>query len=461
MKTYIISVLLSCLLLFACKKQDAPVLPFTIKATHVDSEVEISWTALTMSGFKSVNIYRSSEPIPEPTLEKDIDGSLLIASITDKTIISFTDSELSLGTNSSMYYKAVVRFDERFLVSNQEQINLDGFSLPLGLSNNIQIITFAEKNLMYAVNFSQGTISVIDYSQKKILATASFSSSTVSSIYPVVNNGNAEVFMLVGNIVICYDANTLNVKYTMPISVSGSIMDFEVKDNFMYVLVSSNPSIIKTYNLQTKTAVNEVIVNTYYTNNQVIYVARQSNRLFYKYFQEYYNSQLGTYVRKTNIVEYYLMNGIISSSVLYNIPNINIDSIGSNASNNFNNVQVSPSGNYITCNSGGDIYSVSNGSISNVSSINNAVPTVSYSASGDFLIGKPSNNGGLSFNLIDVYSLPNFTLIKSMKSQNPTSFFNEKDDFLDNDTLVSYNVSQVFQINQNTSVLNVFFKKIN
>jgi hypothetical protein len=91
---------------------------------------------------------------------------------------------------------------------------------------------------------------------------------------------------------------------------------------------------------------------------------------------------------------------------------------------------------------------------------------VVYPNVGSYLLVKPNNSsGGINFNLMDVYSLPNFNLVTSIKSSNPAIFQGSgsmiKDDFLDNDSLVSYNLKHMFANNQTTSVLTVFFKKIN
>lgn len=246
-----------------------------------------------------------------------------------------------------------------------------------------------------------------------------------------------------------------------------SLIDFKVKDNYMYVLYMSsyNTAKIRTYDLSTQLMIGEKTVYTFANNGPYgcnLYIGSQTNKILFKYYEQIYNP-LGFYVTKSLCVKYNIVNYVAADSVVISPPLLNQDSISGN--NNFYNIQASPDGKYITCNDKGDILSLVDNSIHNVQSGSNFNPQIVYSKTGNYLMGKPNNSGVISSNLIDVFSLPGFNLVTSIKSLNPTlsqsssSLF--KDDFLDNDSLVSYNLKHTILQNQTKSVLTVFFKKFN
>lgn len=470
-KNYLVILPLLILICFGCKKEIPVGSGLELSATTESNTVILNWTPVMLSGFKSINIYRSVSPIPAPLFNKPIDGTLLIGTITDKTITTFKDSSVVLGSSGVVYYKIVLNLADRVIPSNEEQVSLDGFSIlynSVGFASSSAITPFPEKNLLYITN-NNSTISVVDYSQRKIITTASLSQ--WGNLYPVMNAGNAELFMMTSSMsVSCYDAITLMAKYSITLPSSGGIRDFKVKDNYMYVLYMYNyyTAKIRTYDLSTQTMVNERTVYNFGSSQTTcnLFIGTQSNTLIFKYSTQTYNNQLGYYVYKNVCKKYNILNHLPADSMVISPPLMSPDSLnGSN--NNYYYILPSADGNYLTCNTNGDVISMSDNSLHSVRTGNNLNPMVVYSNTGNYLLGKPNNNntGGITFNLIDVFSLPNFNLVMSLKSPNPAfpqnSSSMSKDDFLDNDSLVSYNLKHTFTNNQTASALTVFFKKIN
>ncbi|MDF2451479.1 MAG: hypothetical protein K0S26_983 [Bacteroidota bacterium] len=448
----------------ACKKEMPVRSGFELSATTENNTVILNWTPVFLSGFKSVNIYRSVSPIPDPLFNKPIDPTLLIGTIADRTVATFRDSSVVLGSGGTVYYKVVLNLENRVISSNEEQASLNGFSISYnspGSSNGSHVTTFPEKNLFYIFNNNAGTLSVIDYSQKKILKTASFNQWGI--LRPVINNGNAELFMMNNNYTIsCYDGLTLMYKYSISI-LNGTVRDWQINDNYLYVLYAFNSYTVKvrTYDLSNQTLVGEKTVhNNYNYLTCHLFACTQSNKLFFKYYTEFYNGGVGFSVYRNVCVKYNLVNHLPADSVIVTHAVMKQDSLNSGS---YYNIQPSADGNYMTCNDDGEVLSFADNSIHNVSSVNISNPKVSYSHDGNFLLVK-QNSSGFNANLMEVYALPGFNLVASLKSPNSTLGQNTssmlKDDFLDNDSLVSYNLKHTFSNNQTKSVFTVFFNRI-
>ncbi|MCD6018702.1 MAG: hypothetical protein K0S53_1823 [Bacteroidetes bacterium] len=460
-KNYLVIVSLLFLLCLACKKEMPMRSEFELSAAAENNKVILNWSPFLLSGFKSINIYRSVSPIPDPLFNKPIDPTLLIGIISDKSITTYSDSGLVLGSAGQVYYKIVLNLDNRVIPSTLEEVSLDGFSVTwnsTGTNSSNQIIPFPSKNLIYIVNNNSGTMSVVDYQGKKLLKSVFLTS--YGLLYPVMNAGKPELFMKsTYSTISCYDALTLMAKYTINIP-SGSMRDFCVKNNYMYILTTLNSTAkISTYDLSTQLLVNEKVVYNFTGSSACnLHVGTQSNTLFFKHYLYLYNSQLGNYTYRNACVKYNLVNHLPADSVIITHPRMNKDSLSGNV--NIYYIQPSPDGNYVTCNKEGDILTFAGNSIHNVNPENFSNPMMVYSSDSQYLIVKPSN----SSDLMNIYSLPNFNLVKSLKSPNPLNLQGSgsmiKNDFLDSDSLVSYNLIHTFSNNQTKSVFTVFFKKI-
>ncbi len=463
-KIYVAVLPLLILFCFSCRKEIALTPGFELSATSENNSVVLNWSPVLLSGFKSINIYRSVSPIPDPLFNKPIDASLLIGTVTDKTSTTFKDSNLVLGSGGVVYYKIVMNLTDRVIPSNEVQTSLDGFSIiynSKGFASNAFITPFPEKNMLYLVDYNISTISLVDYSQKRIIKSAIITQN-MNNMCPVINSGNAELFVRNNLSITCYDGLTLMSKYVINLT-AYSLINFKVKDNYMYVLYMSsyNTAKIRTYDLSTQLMVGEKTVYTFTNGGPYgcnLYIGSQTNKILFKYYEEIYNP-LGFYVIKSVCVNYNIVNHVAADSAIISHPLLNADSISNN--NNFYNIQLSQDGNYLSCNEKGDILSLSDNSLQSVKSGSNVNPRIVYSNTGNYLLAKPANV--ISSNLIDVYSLPNFNLVMSLKSPNPqlnqSSSSMLKDDILDNDSLVSYNLKNTFANNQTKSVLTVFFKK--
>jgi hypothetical protein len=458
------------LIIFSCKKQATPDTKFIITAAlKSGNSVSINWAAVKLAEFKNVTIYRSTSPIPDPTFETPIDGSLMIALLVDNTLTSFLDSNISIGSNGTVYYKAVVNLTNRFIVSELAQVNLNGFSLILPNNNNqfsssYIVKQFSPINALYILNQNQGSLSMVDYSQKKLTVSVNYSSNGTTILYPVINNNKPEVFLYINNgTIICYDGTNLQQKYSLNLS-NGYVSDFKVKNGFLYAL---NGTSMYIYDLSNQSFVTMTTIGTGFNGNLYnvdIFTGSQSNLLFAKYYtqNDVYQSSTGNYVDsyKNTVMAYNLINGIPTNGTVLNIAALNGDTTNSiNISNN-SYIQVSPDGNYVTCNQNGDIYSIVNNTSHNIRSANNFNPTPYYSYDGKYVLGKTIfNSNGINSNTMDAYALPGFNLATSFRTQNSGSpIF--ADDFMDNDTLVSYNIAQTLVNNQSSNTLTVLFKKI-
>ena len=467
LKKCLLLIPLFALLCFSCKKQVNHNATFTISASLKNSNsVSINWAAVTLSEYKNVTIYRSTSPIQDPTFEKAIDGNLIIATITDNTVTNFLDSNITIGTSGVVYYKAVLNLSNRFIVSEQVQISLNGFSLVLPngqFSGNFLVKRLPEINALYVININQSSISMIDYTQKKLMATVSYFTNTNPMACAVIDNGKPELFLYENNSITCYDGINLIQKYSINVPSGYYVIDFKVKNGFLYLLNSSNT--ITTYDLSNQNIVNQLTIPSSTTiYNPDIFTGSQSNLLFIKYNTQYqfYQTSTGVYTSyyKNSVVTYNLINGMPTSGTMLNIAALNGDTTNSNNTSSANYIQVSPDGKYITCNQNGDVYEMSNNSTHNIRSVNNFNPLPVYSNDGKYILGKNVFNSSIiSPNLMDVFSLPAFNAVTSLKTQN-SGFPLIADDFLDSDTLVSYNVAQTFINNQTSNTLTVLFKKV-
>lgn len=238
----------------ACKKEMPLRSDFELSANLEDNKVVLNWSPVLLSGFKSINVYRSVSPIHDPQFNKPIDAGLLVGTINNRTITTFRDSGLILGSGGEVYYKIVLNLDNRMIPSNETQVSLEGFSFTyntFGSNSSGEVTPFPEKNLLYISTNNIGVLRVIDYSQKKLLKTISFTQ--YGPLCPMMNAGKAELFAQSDyKTVTCYDALTLTTKYSISIP-SGSIREFSVKDDYLYImLVSNNSAKILTYDLFNK-----------------------------------------------------------------------------------------------------------------------------------------------------------------------------------------------------------------
>lgn len=157
----------------ACKKEMPLLSGFELSANLEDNKVVLNWSPVLLSGFKSINVYRSVSLIPDPQFNKPIDANMLVGTITDKTITTFRDSNIVMNQGGTVYYKIVLNLAERVIPSNEEQVSFNGFSLTLNLNGSNFIMPFPERNLLYIINGpNPGILSIIDYSQKKLIKTA-------------------------------------------------------------------------------------------------------------------------------------------------------------------------------------------------------------------------------------------------------------------------------------------------
>lgn len=458
-------------LFLSCKKQEPSDSKFTFTATlQSTNSVKLNWLAVNLAEFKNISVYRSTSPIPDPTFQTPIDGNLQVGLITDKTVTSFSDSNFSIGSSGTVYYKLVVNLNNRFLVSEQEQVTFNAFSVtlpnPFQSSGSYWSTYLSEKNFLYVANISAGIISLVDYSQKKVTAVGNFSSNSFNSnngMYATIDNGNPELFFVLNNSEIAgYDGTTLALKYS--VYTSYTVEDFKVKNGFLYVI--TNNGYLLTYNLSTQGLVNQVyITNNSYNNitNYGLYISNYTNQLYVKYsgqtntYQQSTNSYVYTY--KNIMLTFNLSNNIPSAQGNTNIAGLNTDTLNYNNTNNGSYSHLSVDGKYMACNQQGDVYSFIDNSTHNLHTVNNTNPYIVFSNDGKYILGKQNINPSNS-SLMDLFALPGFNEVTSFHSLNTGQFFVLSNDFMDNDSLVSYNVSQSFNGSQTVNTLTVLFKKI-
>ena len=110
----------------SCRKHETES-AFHISSSLQGNKIVLTWDPIAISGFKNINVYRSTSPIPNPAYGHEIDKNLLVNTITDKSISGFIDSSGSMNANGTIYYKLVLNLGNRFLVSNQEEVTRNGF----------------------------------------------------------------------------------------------------------------------------------------------------------------------------------------------------------------------------------------------------------------------------------------------------------------------------------------------
>lgn len=442
--------------LWACKKSEPELSRFEVHTSQSVTATTFTWERPTFSDFKNITVYRSTAPIPDPSFGKAIDPALTLAVISDKLITAFIDSTAAMNEEGLVYYKFVLHFGDRFLVSELLTISLKGFSMILNsgsFSNGFVVVPFPPRHKIYYTNTSTGTARVIDYAARTISASVPNNSSAV--LQPFLNQGNLEVFSANNNTIICYDGEDLSFKYSM--TMPNTILSYTVKDNFLYIVLYG-PT-LQTYDLATKALVStHNMPSTYYAYSIRLYNG-SGNKIYMRYQNNYYNSSYGNYVYVNAVTEWLLNSGIPANNGRLNIPAIASDSLLSNS--NYQNINVSPDGLYVTCNSSGGIYSIAGNSMHSIATGINPFPKASYSYDGLFVVSRPLNNTNLY--KVEVFELPGFTNKVIMTSpNNPSNFTNSINDFTWQDTLVSYNIVNQFSTGSTAeTVLTMYFNKIN
>lgn len=171
----------------------------------------------------------------------------------------------------------------------------------------------------------------------------------------------------------------------------------------------------------TKMIVNDKTVLIFSNNSNCnLYVGAQANSLFIKHYLYSYNNQVGHFTFKQIVVKYNLVNHLLADSIIISHSLMNKDSL-TGTSNYFYTIQPSTDGKYLTCNDDGDILSLADNSSHSVKSGNFSKMIVAYSNSGPYLLVTPANSNNNKSDLIEIYSLPNFSLVKRLKSPNPVN----------------------------------------
>jgi hypothetical protein len=456
-------VFLLLLVFFSCKKkEEVPVSQFKLNAVLSDNTVVLTWSAVTTGGVQNIKIYRSNEPIPDPTPDEPISDALLLTTISDKSVTTFTDTDIELGETGYLFYRAVIVLADRIIPSNKAEVNMNGFSLELENQNfgNLNVVPFPQANLLYILKFGDNKLDVVDYSQHTIIGSLSGVNIGSLRLCPVMNQGNPELFIYNGYSIICYEARTLAIKYSIPAAGLGNVYDFKVNNGFLYTLYYNSGMTINTYNLSSGALINQRGVNPYNQagSDQRIYVGSATNKLYYKYIEYYYNPQVG-YVYSKRIKSYNLSGGIPADSTVHAIASMNTDSLTSNGLSTFGGIEVSPDGKYVNCNASGNIYSFLNGYGHQIATGGNPNPSAVFSQEGTYVIGKSGTGGSLSATT-DVFMLPGFINKGEIKNMlNSSLQFTFFDDvFIDNDTVINCNV--LFNNNQNTTKMTVLFNRI-
>lgn len=441
--------------LWGCKKEQPELSKFEVHTSQSGHATTFTWERPAFSDFKNITVYRSTAPIPDPSFGKSIDPLLVTAVISDKSITSFTDSMATMNQQGLVYYKLVLNFGDRFLVSELLTISLNGFSMILhssSFSSAFVVVPFPPRHKIFYMNASLGTARVLDYAARTLGDAVPTNTGTV--LQPFLNQGNLEVFSSNNYTIYCYDGDDMSLKYTL--SMPNSILSYTVKDNYLYVVLNGHT--LQTYDLATKTLVSTHNLPSSYSTYSIELFNGAGNKLYMRYQNIYYNSSLGTYVYANAISEWLLNSGIPSDNGRLNIAAIGSDSLLSNS--NYQYVKVSADGLYVTCNSSGDIYSIADNTMRNISTAVNPFPMPTYSYDGQFLVSRPPNSG--NFYKVEIFELPGFTNKGAMSSPNTVfTTSNGKDDFTWQDTLVSYNViNQLSNSGNIETVLTMYFNKI-
>jgi hypothetical protein len=438
----------------SCHKKEAEVSKFPVTVNQGNNKVKLSWSPITFSDFKNVAIYRSSSPIPDPGFGKTVDATLQIGLISDKTVTSFTDSNMVMNTTGTSYYKVVVTFGNRFIVSDLITVVRNGFSMVMStINSSATLIRFSEIHTLYYVDYSFGTIRAVNYLTKTVSNSISFLSNNTQFV-TAVNNGNPELFLIVNNYnVYCYNANTLALKYTFTMNSNYYLYTCCIKNNFLYAYTGSY---LFTYNLATKTLVNTKTINEGISTYTTKLFSGPGNTLFFRYYVQNYNSSNGQYSYMNKVRIYSLPGGIPTDSTIIPPMIINTDTMNQ-GNNNYSYINLSPDGKYLSLNFNGDVYALQDHSVHNVIT-NSSFLGISFSQDGQYLVTRPNNQQSTGYS-VGVFSLPSFSLVNTMRSGKLGST-NISDDFTTNDTLVSYNLTNLFVNNQFQSVLNVSFNKI-
>jgi hypothetical protein len=442
------------LALVSCHKKEPEVSKFPVKVTQGNNSVTLSWSPITFSDFKNVTIFRSATPIPDPGFGKTIDASLQIGLISDKTVSSFVDSNMIMNNTGTSYYKVVVTFGNRFIVSDLITVVRNGFSMVMSTTGGSPgVIRFDELHTLYYVDYNMGTIRAVNYLTRSVTATTSFVNNG-AQFYAAINNGNPELFLINNNnTVYCYNANTLALKYTFNLT-SNYIYSFCIKNNYLYTYSSNY---LYTYNLATKTLVNTKPITESISTYTTKLFPGPGNSLYFRYYVNNYNSSTGQYTYANKVKIYSLSGaGVPSDSATIDPMVLNTDTLNPNG-NNYPYINLSQNGKYLSVNPYGDVYTLQDHSLHNVMTSFSFI-MVSFSVDGQYLVTRPNNTPATGYS-VGVFSLPSFSFARTLRSGNLGSSFTE-DDFTLHDTLISYNVTSMNQGGQFQMILNVAFNKI-
>lgn len=452
------------LLIASCRKKEEEATKFNVSLSQQNRTITLNWNSVNLSSFKNVSIYRSTSPIPEPNFSNPIDQSLLIATISDKTLTSFADSNELLSTDGKVYYRLVLNLTNRFIVSNQVEASFNAFSLTVFNSqfgNNMITAELPQADLLYVVDYNGGHIYLVDYSQRKVLASANISAANYE-VSARMEGNLPRLYLYGANTFMCYDGLNLNLKYSIPLG--SNTTDYKLRGNYLYVL-STYPT-IQTYDITSQSMIDEF--HFYYPNssgpvyNSGLLTSSSGNIIYVKNNMSVYNSQSGSYVYKNYLLKMNLSNNHPVDTSMVNIAALSADSMNSGTAG-LNYINMSNDGKYLVCNRYGDVYSFSDQITHKLQSSINPSPNVSFSADGNYMMVRSVTFSGLTNIPMEIYALSSFSKIATQPSLNPSVINNLSvgNDFLDNDTLVSYNIKLINNNGVLAGVLSMAFKKIN
>lgn len=429
--------------LISCRKETYQ--KFNATAGWEGPAVHLRWDAFNQSDFHNVSIYRSFDPIPDPGFGKTIDKNLLLATYTQREITDHVDSVVIPGTSGTVYYRIVLSYNNRFVVSDLLVITQDGSSVIFPYGAPVAIVPLPEADLVYFIYNS--TIVTLNYRKRQVLSSLNFYYSTYPTptrIVARVYDGKPELF---GNTiyqgVVCYDGLSLQQKYS--VLNTSTVRDFTVKDDFAFVLMAGYA--VKTYDLSTRQSPGQSNSN-YMAAMQEGKLFTAGNKLYFKYRMQIPNYSLGVDICKSYLFSFDLVNNLATNKTAVTTPNLNPDTLDYV---NYQYIDVSPDGKYLTCDNRGTIFSLDDGTTFSLTTPG----SVEYSTDGKYILNRPDD----SHLALEIYSLPGCAKVASMQSPNTItgSFFRQ--DFLDGDTLVSLNLRQRVQAGKTDYYLTTTIKK--
>ena len=226
---------LLCLTISACDKEqlteDDDVYSISLIAEIIDNQVVLDWTATPISNFEGYVIFRSRDSIPDKETLAEYEG-LVWDQIT--AIDSTRWVDLQPEATESLYYKVVVKFADRLILSPTVRLDFEVTYLDMVYD---KVYNIQNSNLLIGYDAYQKTFQTYDYVNNEVLHTGSLYGD-FRKISTAHYQNKPVIVAVYSDIVRFFDV--VDLDFVASFQIGEEVRSIDIDDDFIYIVVRNS-----------------------------------------------------------------------------------------------------------------------------------------------------------------------------------------------------------------------------